>query len=123
MGKHTKSIENGSSKLGEVATLITGMKQRIENLVIPARITPESFHEIQKFVDNQIEQEKQQLERHRLLQRKEWKEQNEHLRAIVRDNKGVWLSNKVFWWAIGIFEVAVCLAFYFGGNALVSLFK
>ncbi|MCR5434613.1 MAG: hypothetical protein K6F20_09505 [Bacteroidaceae bacterium] len=123
MGKQTKSIENGSSKLGEVAALISGMKQRIESMVIPARITPESFQETQKFVDNQIEQEKQLLERHRLLQRQEWKEQNEHLRAIVRDNKGVWLSNKVFWWAIGIFEVAVCLAIYFGGNALVSLFK
>ena len=24
-----------------------------------------------------------------------------------------------FWWVIGIFEVAVCLAIYFGGNALV----
>ena len=123
MGKQTKAIENGSSKLGEVAALITGMKQRIENMVIPARITPESFQEIQKFVDNQIEQEKQQLERHRLLQRQEWKEQNEHLRAIVRDNKGVWLSNKIFWWAIGIFEVAACLAIYLGGNALVALFK
>ncbi len=123
IGKQTKSIENSSSKLREVATLITGMKQRIENMVIPARITPESFQETQKFVDNQIEQEKLLLERHRLLQYQEWKEQNEHLRAIVRDNKGVWLSNKVFWWAIGIFEVAVCLAIYFGGNALVSLFK
>ena len=123
MGKQTKAIENGSSKLGEVAALITGMKQRRENMVFPAQITPESFREIQKFVDNQIEQEKQQLERHRLLQRQEWKEQNEHLRAIVRDNKGVWLSNKIFWWAIGIFEVAACLAIYLGGNALVALFK
>ena len=123
MAKQTKAIGNGSSKLGKIANYITDLKNQIENMVIPAKITPESFREIQKFVDNQIEQEKQQLERHRLLQRQEWKEQNEHLRAIVRDNKGVWLSNKVFWWAIGIFEVAVCLAIYFGGNALVSLFK
>ena len=42
---------------------------------------------------------------------------------IIRDNKGVWLSNKVFWWAIGIFELAVCIAIYFGGNALITAIR
>ena len=40
--------------------------------------------------------------------------------TIIRDKKGVWLSNKVFWWAKGIFELAVRLAIYFGGNALIA---
>ena len=115
-----KVIEKGCSKLCEIADYITDLKQQIENMVIPAKITPDSFEEVKKRVDNLILQANQQLERHRLQQRQEWNAQNDHLKSVVRNNKGVWLSNKVFWWAIGIFEVAVCLAIYFGGNALLS---
>ena len=116
-----KIIETGCSKLGEIADYITDLKQQIENMVIPAKITPDSFEEVKKRVDNLILQANQQLERHRLQQRQEWNVQNDHLKSVVRENKGVWLSNKVFWWVIGIFEVAVCLAIYFGGNALLSV--
>ena len=114
-----KVVETGCSKLHEIADYITDLKQQIENMVIPAKITPDSFEEVKKRVDNLILQANQQLERHRLQQRQEWNAQNDHLKSVVRNNKGVWLSNKVFWWAIGIFEVVVCLAIYFGGNALV----
>ena len=114
-----KVIETGCSKLSEIADYITDLKQQIENMVIPAKITPDSFEEVKKRVDNLILQANQQLERHRLQQRQEWNAQNDNLKSVVRENKGVWLSNKVFWWAIGIFEVVVCLAIYFGGNALV----
>lgn len=116
-------VERGCSKLGEIADYITDLKQQIENMVIPAKITPDSFEEVKKLVDNLILQANQQLERHRLQQRQEWNAQNDHLKSVVRENKGVWLSNKVFWWAIGISEVAVCLAIYFGGNALVSAIR
>ena len=118
-----KVIETGCSKLSEIADYITDLKQQIENMVIPAKITPDSFEEVKKLVDNLILQANQQLERHRLQQRQEWNAQNDNLKSVVRENKGVWLSNKVFWWAIGIFEVAVCLAVYFGGNALVSIIR
>lgn len=118
-----KVVETGCSKLGEIADYITDLKQQIENMVIPAKITPDSFEEVKKRVDNLILQANQQLERHRLQQRQEWNVQNDHLKSVVRENKGVWLSNKVFWWAIGIFEVAVCLAIYFGGNALLSTIR
>ena len=114
-----KVVETSCSKLGEIADYITDLKQQIENMVIPAKITPDSFEEVKKRVDNLILQANQQLERHRLQQRQEWNAQNDHFKSVVRENKGIWLSNKVFWWAIGIFEVAVCLAIYFGGNALV----
>ena len=114
-----KVIETGCSKLSEIADYITDLKQKIENMVIPAKITPDSFEEVKKRVDNLIQQANNLLEQHRLQQRQEWNVQNEHLKSVVRNNKGIWLSNKVFWWAIGIFEVAVCLAIYFGGNALV----
>lgn len=86
-------------------------------------LLPDSFEEVKKRVDNLMLQANQQLERHRLQQRQEWNAQNDHLKSVVRENKGVWLSNKVFWRAIGIFEVAVCLAIYFGGNALVSAIR
>ena len=86
-------------------------------------LLPDSFEEVKKRVDNLMLQANQQLERHRLQQRQEWNAQNDHLKSVVRENKGVWLSNKVFWWAIGIFEVAVCLAIYFGGNALLSAIR
>ena len=118
-----KVIETGCSKLSEIADYITDLKQQIENMVIPAKITPDSFEEVKKLVDNLILQANQQLERHRLQQRQEWNAQNDNLKSVVRENKGVWLSNKVFWWAIGIFEVAVCLAIYFGGNALLSAIR
>ena len=118
-----KVVETGCSKLHEIADYITDLKQQIENMVIPAKITPDSFEEVKKRVNDLIQQANQLLEHHRLLQRQEWNAQNDHLRSVVRENKGVWLSNKVFWWAIGIFEVAVCLAIYFGGNALLSIIR
>ena len=113
-----KVIETDCSKLSEIADYITDLKQQIENMVIPAKITPDPFEEVKKRVDNLIQQANNLLEQHRLQQRQEWNAQNDHLRSVVHENKGVWLSNKVFWWAIGIFEVAVCLAIYFEGNAL-----
>ena len=118
-----KVIETGCSKLSEIADYITDLKQQIENMVIPAKITPDSFEEVKKRVDNLIQQANKLLEQHRLQQRQEWNVQNEHLKSVVRNNKGIWLSNKVFWWAIGIFEVAVCFAIYFGGNALLSAIR
>ena len=123
MIKLGKVIETGCSKLGEVADYITDLKQQIENMVIPAKITPDSFEEVKKRVNDLILQVNQLLERHRLQQCQEWNAQNDHLKSVVRENKGVWLSNKVFWWVIGIFEVAVCLAIYFGGNALLSAIR
>ncbi len=83
----------------------------------------QAIAEIQQTLDYCIQQTNQLLERHRLQQRQEWNVQNDHLKSVVRENKGIWLSNKVFWWAIGIFEVAVCLAVYFGGNALLSTIR
>lgn len=114
-----KVVETDCSKLSEIADYITDLKQQIENMVIPAKITPDSFDEVKKCVDNLILQANQILERHRLQQRQEWNVQNDRLKSVVRENKGIWLSNTVFWWAIGIFEEAVCLVIYFGGNALV----
>ena len=118
-----KVVKRGYSKLGEIADYITDLKQQIENMVIPAKITPDSFEEVKKHIDDLIQQTNQLLERHRLQQRQEWNVQNDHLKSVVRENKGIRLSNKVFWWAIGIFEVAVCLAVYFGGNALLSIIR
>lgn len=118
-----KVIETGCSKLSEIADYITDLKQQIENMVIPAKITPDSFEEVKKRVNDLIEQANQLLEHHRLQQRQEWNVQNDHLKSVVRENKGIWLSSKVFWWAIGVFEVAVCLAVYFGGNALLSAIR
>lgn len=118
-----KVIEAGCSKLSEIADYITDLKQQIENMVIPTKITPDSFEDVKKRVDNLIQQANNLLEQHRLQQRQEWNVQNDHLKSVVRNNKGVWLSNKVFWWVTGIFEVAVCLAIYFGGNALLSAIR
>ena len=118
-----KVVDRGCLKLGEIADYITDLKQQIENMVIPAKITPDSFEEVKKRIDDLIQQTNQLLERHRLQQRQEWNVQNDHLKSVVRENKGIWLSSKVFWWAIGVFEVAECLAIYFGGNALLSAIR
>lgn len=91
-----KVIETGRSKLSEIADYITDLKQQIENMVIPAKISPDSFEEVKKRVDDLIQRANNLLEQHRLQQRHEWNVQNDHLRSVVRENKGVWLSNKVF---------------------------
>lgn len=69
-----KVVERGCSKLGEIADYITDLKQQIENMVIPAKITPDSFEEVKKRIDNLIQQTNQLLESHRLQQRQEWAE-------------------------------------------------
>ena len=81
------------------------------------------MNDLDTYVTDIIEKEKSLLDSHRKRQNQEWNEQNNHLKAIVHDNKGVWLSNRVFWWAIGLFELAVCLAIYFGGNALITALR
>ena len=96
---------------------------KLKAMVIPAKLTHQSKQELEKYINDFIEQEKVMLEIHRRQQRQEWEGTSKLLKSIIRDNKGIWLSNKVFWWAIGIFELAVCLAIYFGGNALVTVFQ
>ena len=91
-----KVIAAGCSKLSEIADYITDLKQQIENMVIPAKISPDSFEEVKKRVDDLIQRANNLLEQHCLQQRHEWNVQNDHLRSVVRENKGVWLSNKVF---------------------------
>ena len=96
---------------------------KLKAMVIPAKLTHQSKQELEKYINDFIEQEKVMLESHRRQQRQEWEGTSKLLKSIIRDNKGIWLSNKVFWWAIGIFELAVCLAIYFGGNELVTVFQ
>lgn len=96
---------------------------KLKAMVIPAKLTHQSKQELEKYINDFIEQEKVMLESHRRQQRQEWEGTSKLLKSIIRDNKGIWLSNKVFWWAIGIFELAVCLAIYFGGNALITVFQ
>lgn len=96
---------------------------KLKAMVIPAKLTHQSKQELEKYINDLIEQEKVMLESHRRQQRQEWEGTSKLFKSIIRDNKGIWLSNKVFWWAIGIFELAVCLAIYFGGNALVTVFQ
>lgn len=105
--------------MSSVANRLDEQMTGLNTIVIPAKLTPESFQELEKFVNGIIQKEKALLESHRRQQWQEWESCNDHLKSIIRDNKGVWLSNKVFWWAIGIFELVACLAIYFGGNALI----
>ena len=123
------SSDSTCEKIGKQANAIKSLVNHLEEhtdklrtIVIQANLSPQSMNELDKYVTDIIEKEKSLLDSHRKRQNLEWNEQNNHLKAIVHDNKGVWLSNKVFWWAIGIFELAVCIAIYFGGKALVAAF-
>lgn len=109
--------------MSSVANRLDEQMNGLNTIVIPAKLTPESFQELEKFVNGIIQKEKALLESHRRQQWQEWESCNDHLKSIIRDNKGVWLSNKVFWWAIGIFELVACLAIYFGGNALIAAIR
>lgn len=119
------SSDSTCEKIGEQANAIRSLVNHLEKhtdklktIVIQANLSPQSMNELDTYVTDIIEKEKKLLDGHRKRQNQEWCEQNNHLKTIVHDNKGVWLSNKVFWWAISIFELAVCIAIYFGGKAL-----
>ena len=121
------SNDKTKKKIGEQAHAIRSLVYHLEEhtdklktIVIQANLSPQSMNELDKYVTDIIEKEKKLLDGHRKRQNQEWDKQNNYLKTIVHDNKGVWLSNKVFWWAIGIFELAICIAIYFGGKALVA---
>ena len=114
--EHTEAMSSQVNHLEE-------QTNKLKAMVIPAKLTHQSKQELEKYINDFIEQEKDMLESHRRQQRQEWEGTSKLLKSIIRDNKGIWLSNKVFWWAIGIFELAVCIAIYFGGNALITVFQ
>lgn len=109
--------------MSSLASHLEEQTNKLKAMVIPAKLTHQSKQELEKYINDFIEQEKVVLESYRRQQRQEWENTSKLLKSIVRDNKGVWLSNKVFWWAIGLFELAVCLAIYFGGNALITVLR
>ena len=124
------SSDSTCEKIGEqvnaIKSLINHLEEhtdKLRTIVIQANLSPQSMNDLDTYVTDIIEKEKSLLDSHRKRQNQEWNEQNNHLKAIVHDNKGVWLSNRVFWWAIGLFELAVCLAIYFGGNALITALR
>lgn len=119
-------LEILATSIDAISSLTNHLEEQTNKLkavVIPAKLTHQSKQELEKYINDFIEQEKVMLESHRRQQRQEWEGTSKLLKSIIRDNKGIWLSNKVFWWAIGIFELAVCLAIYFGGNALITVFQ
>lgn len=119
-------LEILATSIDAISSLTNHLEEQTNKLkavVIPAKLTHQSKQELEKYINDFIEQEKVMLESHRRQQRQEWEGTSKLLKSIIRDNKGIWLSNKVFWWAIGIFELAVCLAIYFGGNALITAIR
>ena len=119
-------LEILATSIDAISSLTNHLEEQTNKLkavVIPAKLTHQSKQELEKYINDFIEQEKVMLESHRRQQRQEWEGTSKLFKSIIRDNKGIWLSNKVFWWAIGIFELAVCLAIYFGGNALVTAIR
>ena len=93
---------------------------KLKTIIIRAILTPESMHDMDKYVNEILKKEKELLSQHRTFLQQEWESNNNNLKSIIRDNKGIWLSSKVYWWAIAIFELLFCLAAYFGGNALIA---
>lgn len=119
-------LEILATSIDAISSLTNHLEEQTNKLkavVIPAKLTHQSKQELEKYINDFIEQEKVVLESLRKQQRQEWECTSKILKSIIRDNKGVWLSNKVFWWAIGIFELAVCIAIYFGGNALITAIR
>ena len=119
-------LEILATSIDAISSLTNHLEEQTNKLkavIIPAKLTHQSKQELEKYINDFIEQEKVMLESHRRQQRQEWEGTCKLLKSIIRDNKGIWLSNKVFWWAIGIFELAVCLAIYFGGNALITAIR
>ena len=113
-------FDEHANAMSSLAKHLDEQTDKMKTIVIPAKLTTQSLQELEKYVNDIIQKEKNLLSQHRILQKQEWEICNDHLKSIIRDNKGVWLSNKEFWWAIGIFELAVFLAIYFGGNALIE---
>ena len=99
---------------------LCSLTDKLKTIIIRASLTPESMHDMDKYVNEILQKEKDLLSQHRTFQQQEWESNNNNLKSIIRDNKGIWLSSKVYWWAIAIFELLFCLAAYFGGNALIA---
>ena len=116
-------FEEHADAMSSLVSHLDEQTDKLKTVVIPAVLTPKSIQELEKYVNDIVQKEKNLLAHHRNLQKQEWETCNDHLKSIIRDNKGVWLSNKVFWWALGIFELAVCLAIYFGSNALITAIR
>lgn len=112
-------VKTWSSMINSLSTLT----DKLKTIIIHAKLTPESMHDMDKYVNEVLKKEKELLSQHRTFQQQEWESNNNNLKSIIRDNKGIWLSTKVYWWAIAIFELLFCLAVYFGGNALIAAIR
>ena len=64
---------------------------------IKARLDDESIRRLKELHDQWLGQEEQKLADHRQQQEASWLKHSQRLTDIVKHNKGVWMSDKVFY--------------------------
>jgi hypothetical protein len=90
---------------------------KAENTPIKAKLDDESLRQLNELHDNWLEKEKLMLEEHLKQQEKLWQEKSSRFADIVRNNEGVWLSQRLFY-VIGslsllsIITIILEIAFY-----------
>lgn len=109
-----EAIENGKTILKGLDTanastdnIIKGICSAIveaENIHIKANLDDESIWQLQELHDQWLEQEKQMLADKLKQQKTLWQKQSQHLTNIVRNNEGIWLSQRLFY-IVGSFSL------------------
>ncbi len=92
-----KGLEAAAKSAENIITRICDAIVRVENTPIKARLDDESLQQLKELHDQWLGQEKQKLADHNQQQQTIWQKQSQRLTNIVKKNKGVWMSEKVFY--------------------------
>lgn len=118
------------------------LKNELKSIVFPAKLTDESLHQWGSFFENVNRKQKEELRRQYEQQREKidqlmadylrqfdamQKENIGKLYMLILDtlkkleqNKGAWLSNKIFWWFTLAFAILIALSTWVIGYSLIN---
>lgn len=92
-----KGLEAATQSAENIITRICDAIVRVENTPFKARLDDESIQKLKELHDQWFGQEKQMLADHHWQQESNWQKHSQRLTDIVKHNKGVWMSEKVFY--------------------------
>ena len=112
-----KGLDAATQSAENIITRICDAIVRVENTPIKARLDDESLQQLKELHDQWLGQEKQKLADHNQQQQTIWQKQSQRLTDIVKHNKGVWLSQRLFYIVgslslLSIITIAMEIAFY-----------
>ena len=124
--KIQKGINAAALSADNILTRICAAIFKAENTTIKARLDDESMKQLHDMHAQWLGQEEQKLADHNQQQETIWQKQSQRLTDIVKNNKGVWMSEKVFYTVgslslLSIITIAMEIAFYVYFGLLVKM--